>query len=995
MAGLQGRVLGGYQLADQIGGGGIAEVYRGHPTLPGGREVVVKIIYPEFVQQPGFRPRFDQIVQAASRLSHPHILPLLASGEQNGYLYLVTPYVAAGTLRDWLHSGRRLGTQDVAPFFRQLCEATGYAHSQSIVHGNIKPSNIFLHEGRHVLLGDFGRLWDIGQIDMTHAGPGSEIVEYMAPEAIEGRGDQRSDIYSLGVVLFTSLAGRAPFTGATPFEVFTKHAQQPIPQLGEAAPALAAGAAQLDEVVQRAMAKAPEARYPSAPAMAQAIEASVRNAVAALLAFGGPAAAGFGLAAPGMIPSGFGSPAPASMGLGVGMFPAAAGMPFAAPGQGLPPSMAGAVSPDTLFAPLGGSLGLGQLEFPPLSPALRVDPDMESGRVGGELSPPPSAPSAPLMPPTHGMHDPTALPTTALPAQWGMPGGAPAPGVAALGQFDLPAVPTMRVPATGGVAPDATPSPMPTSDGLSGPAGGAGAESPVSGGFIVAGGKSQWPPASPQDVASAPGALDQAALSHFGPPPGVGPDRGERVRFGLDGPSAGLGLPGLQPESETHGDRTFSATKLGLPRLTTPELGDLPPSWRDLASGSLPVPDANGPNMSGFGEPDVPDRWGESEPRRWGAHAYEGGAPEDSNEYPAESAPWSTVGPAARPEWDSSASMASIGAVEAVGARAGGEGRSAWPRGGGRSGTPGFLRRRARTAAPVAEDDDEADEEADDPFALSSAWASARVDDRRGGRMRRVRAPRVRTGSGRMRPLLLFLVLLILVDGTLLVAVRPDLCPQNRCTVVRTTMQHYLSLLGIKSGLGPASPLSAAPAAAKLHAAVGGASSVEIALTNTTSKKYGWSASSQLSWISISPASGTLEAKASTKVIVTARPTLTTRPNTYTTTIAFATGDAVLDIPLSITVATAQLAVSPSALTFAQCGTAQTLTLTNSGDAPLTFTAKPLETALSLDVTSGTLNPGAKQQIAVTLSCDAQAGSSYVISIVSNGGSAAITAALA
>src|SRR6516162_8203967 len=102
MAGLQGRVLGGYQLAAQLSSGGVAEVYRATPTQPGGREAIVKVIYPEFARQGGFRSRFDQVVQIARRLNHPHILPLVASGEQNGYLYIVTPFVAAGTLRDWI-----------------------------------------------------------------------------------------------------------------------------------------------------------------------------------------------------------------------------------------------------------------------------------------------------------------------------------------------------------------------------------------------------------------------------------------------------------------------------------------------------------------------------------------------------------------------------------------------------------------------------------------------------------------------------------------------------------------------------------------------------------------------------------------------------------------------------------------------------------------------------------------------------------------------------
>src|SRR5262245_48162510 len=120
MAGLQGRVFGGYRLAEQMASGGIAEVYRAQAVTSGGREVVVKIIYPEFARHPTFQSNYRNIVQMAAKLvNHPHILPVIASGEEGGYLYLITPYVAQGTLRDWLQTGHRLGATDVGPFFRQ------------------------------------------------------------------------------------------------------------------------------------------------------------------------------------------------------------------------------------------------------------------------------------------------------------------------------------------------------------------------------------------------------------------------------------------------------------------------------------------------------------------------------------------------------------------------------------------------------------------------------------------------------------------------------------------------------------------------------------------------------------------------------------------------------------------------------------------------------------------------------------------------------------
>src|SRR5215469_2201172 len=279
MAGLQGKIFSGYQLAEQVNGGGIAEVYRAHPTNPGGREAIVKIVHPEFAQQRGFLPHFREIVKLSKRLAnHPHILPLLASGEEGGYLYLVTPFVASGTLKDWIARGERLGASDAGPFFRQLCDALGYAHSLGIVHSNIKPSNIFLFEGRHVLLGDFGMLWDIrmlrefAQMDVAHS---AEAVEYMAPEVAKNRATQASDIYSVGAVLFAAITGQAPFHGARLGEVLAAHESMPVPHLQQINPRLIPAMQALDAVTQRALAKRPENRFPSAIALSQAIDATL------------------------------------------------------------------------------------------------------------------------------------------------------------------------------------------------------------------------------------------------------------------------------------------------------------------------------------------------------------------------------------------------------------------------------------------------------------------------------------------------------------------------------------------------------------------------------------------------------------------------------------------------------------------------------------------------------------------------------------------------
>ena len=241
MTGLQGRTFGGYQLLAPLGAGGVAEAYRAKPLQGSGREVVVKIIQPNLAQQPAFQTRFQLAMQKAAALAnHTHVLPVLGSGEEGGFAYIVTPYVPEGTLRDWIGRGWRLGLTDVGPFFRQLATGLAYAHSLGIAHENLKPVNIYLFEGRHVLLGDFGVLWDVAQINPQLSGPAAEAVAYLAPEAFNKVFAPAADIYSLGAVLFTTLTGRAPFHGQTPGEVYSAHMNQPVPPLGATAPSLPA-----------------------------------------------------------------------------------------------------------------------------------------------------------------------------------------------------------------------------------------------------------------------------------------------------------------------------------------------------------------------------------------------------------------------------------------------------------------------------------------------------------------------------------------------------------------------------------------------------------------------------------------------------------------------------------------------------------------------------------------------------------------------------------
>jgi serine/threonine protein kinase len=276
MAGLVGSRLGAYELLELIGEGGMAEVYRARQSTAFGREVAIKVIRPEDNQQSSFRTRFLREAEAISRLSHPNILPLIEAGEAQDTLYLVMPLVREGTLLDLMkqHNGP-LPLETALALFSQLCAAVHYAHSQGIIHRDIKPQNVLLQQGTHVLLGDFGIARDNTQSHITSTGVGMGSAAYMAPDQVIGEATARSDIYSLGVVLYEMITGRLPYEGATSLEIIVKHSSAPIPDPRVINPQVPAALALL---IQTALAKSPQERFQSAIALGRAVQESTGGA---------------------------------------------------------------------------------------------------------------------------------------------------------------------------------------------------------------------------------------------------------------------------------------------------------------------------------------------------------------------------------------------------------------------------------------------------------------------------------------------------------------------------------------------------------------------------------------------------------------------------------------------------------------------------------------------------------------------------------------------
>ena len=276
MSDLEGAILSEYLLLKCISKGGTADVYRARQQSGGNYEVAVKVFRPGYAQRKSFRDYFMAEADKIGQLDHPHILPFLEFGEGEGLLYTVTPFVPAGTLMDLLERvGGKLSTMQALPIMQQLCTAVQYAHDHDLIHGNIKPTNIFFPADGRVLLSDFGiaRGFDDSQQSLTRVGWGS--AEYAAPEQSLGVLRRSSDIYASGVLLFRMLAGQPPFTGQTPVEVLLKHVRQQPPPVRMFAPYISDA---VNAVLAKAMQKRSDDRFSSARELNDALTAAVNFA---------------------------------------------------------------------------------------------------------------------------------------------------------------------------------------------------------------------------------------------------------------------------------------------------------------------------------------------------------------------------------------------------------------------------------------------------------------------------------------------------------------------------------------------------------------------------------------------------------------------------------------------------------------------------------------------------------------------------------------------
>lgn len=266
------RISGRYKVLEMIGGGGMANVYLAHDMILD-RDVAVKMLRLDFVNDDEFIRRFHREAQSATSLVHPNIVSIYDVGEEQDLYYIVMEYVEGQTLKQYIQQHSPIDIEKTLDIMKQLTSAISNAHQNHIIHRDIKPHNILLDKDGNVKITDFGIAMALSATSITQTNSVLGSVHYLSPEqARGGMANKKSDIYSLGIVMFELLTGRLPFSGESAVSIALKHLQSETPSVRRWNPVIPQS---VENIVLKATAKDPFHRYSSV----EEVEADLRTAL--------------------------------------------------------------------------------------------------------------------------------------------------------------------------------------------------------------------------------------------------------------------------------------------------------------------------------------------------------------------------------------------------------------------------------------------------------------------------------------------------------------------------------------------------------------------------------------------------------------------------------------------------------------------------------------------------------------------------------------------
>ncbi len=271
-----GQTLGAYKIIEKIGAGGMATVYKAYqPSME--RYVAIKVLPRDLAEDQEFVLRFKREARIIAKLEHPHILPVFDYGEENGIAYFVMRYLPSGTLRDKLQTSS-LTLDDIDHIVTQLADALGYAHKQGVIHRDLKPANILIDEKNNLFLTDFGIAKLIENTASNRLTEKNSILgtpSYSSPEQVAAlEVDQRSDIYSLGIILYEMITGRLPFDADTAIAIALQHIQATVTPPSKIAPNVPPA---VEQIILKTLHKSPEGRFASTDEFIAAWKIALKN----------------------------------------------------------------------------------------------------------------------------------------------------------------------------------------------------------------------------------------------------------------------------------------------------------------------------------------------------------------------------------------------------------------------------------------------------------------------------------------------------------------------------------------------------------------------------------------------------------------------------------------------------------------------------------------------------------------------------------------------